>query len=316
METGVKIALPGYDARTAPDYNLSFSSNWPMEQITQTISHTVTSADISNTDPAFSSPTATITLTHNMGYYAFADVWIYKNDSNFGGVVAERLNSRQLYSIYFGKNTIKLVTATSILVIGDQYTVYDMAVGDIISVKVYSFDFTQAFSYAAILPPVGKAPYDPHIGIKIVRPGRNIDSTDLRDFIIHSKGSAPQILTVQTLENANVYYTVSGSSTKETVTYQIPNRIPARIDFLYSTSATEWSTGTGSPATQITESSTGLPYFSSVFGQYDTQAVGDVSYQMSSSGLFTSFGLYKTVEFSVIVRRDPLLYSAPTVVAL
>lgn len=315
MDTGIKIALPGYDARTAPDYNLSFSSNWPMEQITQTISHTVTSADISNTDPAFSSPTATITLTHNMGFYAFADVWIYKQDSNFGGVVAERLNSRQLYSIYFGKNTIKLVTATSILVIGDSNTIYDMAVGDVISVKVYSFDFTTAFSYAAILPPVGKAEYDPHIGIKIVRPGRNIDSVDLRDFIIHSKGSAPQILTIQTLENANVYYTVSGSSTKETVTYQIPNRIPARIDFLYSTDATSWKTGTGfsSWAGQVLESSTGLAYYASVFGQYDTQAVGDVSYQMSSSGLFTSFGLYKTVPFSVIVRRDPLLYSAPVV---
>jgi hypothetical protein len=273
-----------------------------MEQVAKTINYTVTSADVT---------AGKITLMHNLGYYAFADVWAYSQDSNFGGIVARKLNSFNPYTLYMGKQSIQLPTT----LLGGAQTLY---AGDNISVKLYSFDFTKAFGYSAITPPVGSSSYDPHVGIKIVRPGRNIDSRDLRDFVFHSKGSAPQILTVQTPENANVVYTVSGSTTKEVVTYQIPFGIPARLDFVYSTDATSWEAGTGTTswAAQVLEASTGLAYYATVYGQYDTQSVGDVSYTMTNTGLFTSFGLYKPVPFSVIVRRDPLLYSAPTVLTI
>lgn len=314
VTSGLKVALPGYDAQTAPDYDLSFSSNWPMLQVVKTFNYTVTSADVTTADPAFGStnPVAAVTLYHNLGYYAFADVWQYSIDSRFTNVVAERLNSRYVYQMYFGKNSIKIPVADLF-----DSTVL-LPVGTVLSVKVYTFNFTQAFNYAAVFPPVGPSTYDPHVGIKIVRPGRDITSRDLRNFIFHSKGSAPQILTVQTPENAKVVYSTIGNSTSEVITYQIPNGVPARIDFLFSTDATSWKAGTGSPswAAQVLETSTGLAYYTNVFGQYDTQAVGDVSYSMTNTGLFTSFGLFKPVAFSVIVRRDPLLYSAPTVITI
>jgi hypothetical protein len=288
-----------------------------MEQVAKTINYTITSADVSTIDPAFNISEAAVTLYHNLGYYAFADVWVYSQDANFGGIVAERLNSRNSYNIFFGKNTIKLPTASSPGVLGDSYTQYYLPVGTKVAVKLYTFDFTHAFSYSAITPPVGASVYDPHVGIKIVRPGRNIDSRDLRDFIIHSKGSAPQILTVQTPKNATITYT-GNTGNGAVVTYQIPFGIPARLDFLYSTDAASWEAGTGDPTwrAQVLETSTGLAYYVSVYGQYDTQAVGDVSYSMTNTGLFTSFGLYKSVGFSVIVRRDPLLYSSPTVITI
>jgi hypothetical protein len=313
----MKIALPGYDARTAPDYDLSFSSNWPMLQVAQTINYTVTTADTTTADPAFSgAPVGAVTLSHNLGFYAFADVWVYSLDSNFGTVVAVRLNSRNGYQIYFGKNTIKLPVSINYSgALGTAGTTYYLPVGTQIAVKVYTFDFTQAFSYSAILPPVGASEYDPHVGIKIVRPGRDIKSKDLRDFIFHSKGSAPQILTVQTVENATRTISGSGTYAEEVITYQIPNKIPARLDFLYSTDAISWIGGpTWGP--QVLETSTGLAYYADVYGQYDVQSYGDVSYQMTNTGLFTSFGLGQNVQFSIIVRRDPLLYSAPTVITI
>jgi hypothetical protein len=307
VTAGLKVALPGYDAQTAPDYDLSFSSNWPMLQVVKTFNYTVTSADVTTADPAFGGyDVATVTLYHNLGYYAFADVWQYSPDSRFTNVVAERLNSRYGYQMYFGKNSIKVPVATTGL--GGSVI---LPAGTVLSVKVYTFDFTQAFSYAAVLPPVGTSAYDPHVGIKIVRPGRDITSRDLRNFIFHSKGSAPQILTIQTPKNANF--------TGGIVTYQIPNGIPARVDFLNSTDTTAWSgsysdvfcAGNG-----VYESSTTLAYYTNVFGQHDRQAQGDVSYEMTNTGLLTSQGLLSTVPFSVIVRRDPLLYSAPTVITI
>lgn len=311
--TGIKIALPGYDARTAPDYDLSFSSNWPMLQVVKTFNHTVTAEEVSTYDPAFGDLNiSTVTLTHNLGYYAFADVWVYSEDSNFGGIVAERLNSRSNYTLYFGKNTIKVPLAQG------EYEIY-LPAGTAIAVKIYSFDFTQPFSYLAILPPTHPSAYDPHVGLKVVREGRNITSKDLRDFTLHSKGCAPQILTVQTPKNATVVTSKSGSQTIETVTYQIPGGIPARLDFLYSTDAKSWEEGTGSSSWNLpapVETSTALAYYATVFGQYDVQAVGDVTYTLTNTGLLTSDGLYSPVAFSIIVRRDPLLYAAPTVLTL
>jgi hypothetical protein len=313
VTSGLKVALPGYDAQTAPDYDLSFSSNWPMLQVVKTLTHTITNADINTVDAAFptydsgTSGTSTVTFYHNLGYSAFADIWQYSPDSRFTNVVAERLNSRAGYQMYFGKNSIKVP-------VGSVYESSGRAlipVGATLSLKLYTFDFTQAFSYAAVLPPVGPSTYDPHVGIKIVRPGRDIKSKDLRNFIFHSKGSAPQILTVQTPTNANF--------TSGVVTYQIPNGIPARLDFLNSTNTADWDgdyndlfcTGSG-----VLETSTDLYYYTNVFGQHELQAQGDVTYTMTSSGLFTSAGLLSTVPFSVIVRRDPLLYSAPTVITI
>lgn len=309
VKSGFKIALPGYDVQTAPDYDLSFSSNWPMLQVVKTFMYTITSANVNTPDPAFGtiSEVGSVTFYHNLGYYAFADVWQYSTDSRFTNVVAERLNSTAGYQMYFGKNSIKVPVST----ISGSGTNIILPVGTVLSIKVYTFDFTQAFSYAAVLPPVGPSTYDPHVGIKIVRPGRDIASRDLRNFIFHSKGSAPQILTVQTPSNANF--------TGGVVTYQIPNGIPARIDFLNSTDLTAWG-GSYSDifldGAGLYETSTGLAYYTNVFGQHDRQTQGDVSYSMTNTGLFTSVGLLETVPFSVIVRRDPLLYSAPTVITI
>lgn len=315
VTSGIKVALPGYDAQNAPDYDLSFSSNWPMLQVVKTFRYTVTSADTTTVDPAFfGGSTAAVTFTHNLGYYAFADVWMYAEDTNFGGVVAQRINSLYGYNLYFGKNTIKVITALG------APTPYDIIipVGATLDVKIYSFDFTQPFSYSAILPPTSASAYDPHVGIKIARPGRDIKSRDLRDFIIHSKGCAPQILTVQTPKNATVTTSTSGSTTTETVTYQIPSGIPARIDFLYSTDAKSWESGTGQSSWNeaVVETSTTLAYYASVYQEHPIQAVGDVAYTMTNTGLFTSDGLYSPVPFSVIVRRDPLLYSQATVLTV
>lgn len=305
VKTGLKVALPGYNAQTAPDYDLSFSSNWPMLQVVKTFTHTLTSEDFVTYDPVFgTNDIYTVTINHNLGYYAFADVWQYSADSRFTNLVAERINSRYGYQMYFGKNTVKIPLNAAY---GNLFTV-----GTVLSAKIYTFDFTQPFSYTAISPPVGPTIYDPHVGIKIVRPGRDINSRDLRNFIFHSKGSAPQILTVQTPKNNNSFVTTNLTSKEGYFIYQIPFGIPARIDFLYSTDTTDWN----NDISGIYESSTGLAYWKNVFGQADIQTVGDVSYTLTNSGLFTGNGLLNTVPFSVIVRRDPLLYSAPTVITI
>jgi hypothetical protein len=130
----------------------------------------------------------TAIITHNLGFIPFLQVWDYTGGINNGRVGTS-------ISILFDKTKINLTNNTGV---------------DIVcSVKCYNFDITVAKDYALPKYPVIKTSYDPSTGIKVSKYGKSIGSTDLRDFILHSRAQSPAILSVVTKIDTsfNVTYT-------------------------------------------------------------------------------------------------------------
>jgi hypothetical protein len=71
------------------------------------------------------------------------------------------------------------------------------------TVVVYNLDISKDIEYPVTSTKTYSRQYDPNYGIKVVKAGRNITSTDLRDFILHSRCQSPLVLAVKTQTTYN-----------------------------------------------------------------------------------------------------------------
>jgi len=147
---GIKIAQLGYDARTAADQNLLFSSSWPLLKIAYTDSVSV---------PANS----TYTYAHNFGFPPFHFGPTDDNNSPLT-LLQTKVDSTNLYIIN-GNATAQTARF---------YLCYNP-----LNINFQALDNQNYQLYTA-------QPYDKNYGIKIVKQNKNINSTDLRDFTVHS----------------------------------------------------------------------------------------------------------------------------------
>lgn len=174
---GIKISQPFYDATKSADANLLFSSSWPTMPIA--IEKTYTNILYSG-DTDFDG--TTITLNHNLGFVPFYSVWTT--------TFSPRLTSR------FPPGSFSpTADATNI------YTDVSNALYQI-HVTVYNISLETSVEYPFIKTSGTTAPYDNDFGIKIVKEGKDISSTDMRDFILHSRCQSPQVLTIKTEADA------------------------------------------------------------------------------------------------------------------
>lgn len=190
---GIKVSQLGYDVNTAPDYALAFNSSWPSLPIAQEFTVTLV-ATFDGTWWNFPSQT----FTHNLGIYAWANLWETNGPNPIGSIKTRRVNTN--LTLYKNK------------VVWFPYTLMSVQPPNIIlHVKVYNIDISQPVSYSYVQPPVSQSAYDPNFGIKLTKEGKSINSKDLRDFIIHSRAQSPAILTIITEKSAdssgNVSYT-------------------------------------------------------------------------------------------------------------
>ena len=169
MGAAVQIAQPGFDIRTCPDWAYLFNSDWPSLAITfeQTV------------------PTPLpVKIAHNLGYPPLVLGW-----NNFGTYSYGRCDNSffQVDStyIYFNATT----SATSI------------------TVRCYNIDVSKESSYPLPQSAAAKLPYNNQFGIKVLKPNgpRSIQSTNLNDFVIHSRGQSQAVLQVAT--QAGKYFT-------------------------------------------------------------------------------------------------------------
>lgn len=63
---------------------------------------------------------------------------------------------------------------------------------------VYRIDISTDIEYPYTATTSVNTLYDPDYGIKMVKPSGNIDSTDMRDYILHSRCGSPMVLAVKT----------------------------------------------------------------------------------------------------------------------
>ncbi len=181
-DSGIKISQIGYNAKTAPDYGLIFNSSWRSQQIVAFYSHVMTTGDIPSN--GYIIP---ITFTHGLGHVYHAESFILSGSDK--SIIAP-------FPIFIAKNSVTFDANSSNFTIEKTETV---KVGDTLIVLVYNIDIEKSSSYSFDFGEAGSASfYDRNVGIKAPSPSKSIDSSDLKDFLVHSRASTPMTMYVGT----------------------------------------------------------------------------------------------------------------------
>lgn len=174
-DVGFKISKPNYSATNASPQNLLFSSSWPSLAVAFSLA-------LPNTN-AYVNGSAGCPVPHGLNYPPLAFTW--NNASNFTGSAASPTSYAR---------TVCHVDNTYIYVSPSTTPIFIVA---------YAIDLRKDIDYTTYPGSNMTAPYDPNYGIKLVKPGKNINSKNMRDFILHSRCQSPLIQAVKTEATAN-----------------------------------------------------------------------------------------------------------------
>jgi hypothetical protein len=166
---GMKVSQEGYDVKTCADYQLLFSSAWPLFKIAAQGSFTIGDTTLDTT-----------IATHNLGYVPF--FIILKNSSN--RISLDNNN----YFVAMNGTDLKWQGATRSAFSGNYseatYSGY---------YYIFRYNIQTAFT-APILSSTSASPgASGNYGIKVTKAGASIVSTDYRDYVIHSATRSPMI---------------------------------------------------------------------------------------------------------------------------
>jgi hypothetical protein len=169
---GLKISQPFYDATKAADSNLIFNSSWPTLPIAAEATF-VSSAYGGTYDFSISS----LSWTHGLGFSPLVVAW------------ATRVSDGNTIRYFITSDTTK------------AYLNPNTGLKSI-HVVCYNIDITVAKDYPYLKTSGSTALYDNDYGIKIAKEGADITSTDMRDFILHSRCQSPQVLAIVNQDTA------------------------------------------------------------------------------------------------------------------
>lgn len=192
----IKLAQPGYDARTASDENLIFNSNWPLLKIYQQGKVTITGAEFDKTH---------LLAKHDLPFNPF---FIYTSNGNWNDLITnlgpnkERAEFQGVAVQYIGINQEGLWYVNAL----------DTPQGITGSVEIYYYIF--AFSLGVtggnpyIAPSVKVGSQSAAAGggktvFKLAKEGKDTSSRNLEDYVVHSDARSPllhskyYVLTVQ-----------------------------------------------------------------------------------------------------------------------
>lgn len=163
---GVKLSRPGNDVLTAADAQLGFSSSWPTLKIEYQGSFNV------NVN------TNTTLYTHNLGYVPMFLAFKVSGGTSTSYNISGRVKA--------SATDIKFFTFGAV---GTE-TYY---------IIVFRLPILQSFTASIVDRPLEQlSDYDNNYGIKVALDGANTTSTDLRDYVIHSRALTPNIHMVST----------------------------------------------------------------------------------------------------------------------
>lgn len=171
---GFKLSKPGYDANRTSGQNMVFDSSWPSLPIafdTGLIDNTVTST------------ANRATIAHNLQVPPLVFGWAYFADpSGVGNVTQRFICAADKTNIYLNGNTNSKppLIATKI------------------RLKAFQLDLSKDIDYALAPGDTLPTAYDPNFGVKVVKPNKDVNSKDMRDFAVHSRCQSPLILAVKT----------------------------------------------------------------------------------------------------------------------
>lgn len=266
---GFKISKPGYDANRAAGSNFVFDSSWPSLPI---------AFETTITNPITSGP-STATIAHNLGYPPFVMGWAYYTDPA-GVTVCRRFmpyaNNQNIY--LSGDATVAIpFNATKL------------------KLRAFQLDLSRDIDYLLAPGDTFNLPYDPNYGVKVVKPNKDINSKDMRDFAVHSRCQSPLILAVKTQDTAPAV-------NNGVVQYTNKGKNPV------------WVYGFIKAGNGL-HTSLNVPVNTYIFAPYYSQAYprtftdGFTSYlQWVNSGTFSDNGA------TIVILRDPMFSATPVAV--
>jgi hypothetical protein len=178
-DAGIRVARPGWNATTAPDWALVYSSQWPSLTIafetTVTISSSLTY------------------VKHNLGFKPLLMAWLTYNGTGYGRA-----------------QTDLEVTDTEVT------NLPGAPVGGLLRIVCFNIDISKDANYPLLQSASAKFPADLTTGIKFVKGSRSINSPNLNDFILNSQAQSPAVLDVctekgQYFNNGKIIYPLQTS---------------------------------------------------------------------------------------------------------
>jgi hypothetical protein len=166
---GIKIARAGFNANTCADYDLLFNSAWPSLPIAfSTLQTTTVAAGTTSLPP----------IPHGLNYIPMVMGWIIQGSKQIGRIFPD-VDKTNIYLTY--NNPFSYFNT------GDTIKFY---------LVCYAVDISRSASYEYLPPSAVQQPYDKKFGIKVAKLGKSASSTDLRNFILHSRAQSPAILQI------------------------------------------------------------------------------------------------------------------------
>lgn len=180
-DVGLKISKPGFDARRSSGQNMLYNSSWPTLAVAYetTIPNPITSGLSSGS------------VDHNLNFPPFTFIWAIGPDpSGLTGAVC----TRRIPVVGSVDSTKVYLSPSGMSGIEDDF----MFTATHLNIKCFQLDLSKDVDYLLAPGETFKTPYDNSFGIKVVKPRKNIDSKDLRDFVIHSRCQGALVLAVKT----------------------------------------------------------------------------------------------------------------------
>lgn len=168
---GIKLSLPGSEVETAADTQLLFNSSWPSLKIFKNI-------EVTQTIPALPT-TNTLLYNHGLNFVPAVIPYGGAGGSTSSGGVAEI--SRQ--NVGADTNNLYLLKGGN-----------SQPINLDIRLSILYLDITVPFTAPVIdTGPSAAARPSPDFGFKISKDGKDVSSTDLRDFILHTSARSPMV---------------------------------------------------------------------------------------------------------------------------
>lgn len=161
---GIRVTQIGVSDIYAADYQYVFNSDWPSLAIAFEANLSVSAGSIGE-------------VAHGLKFYPLTMAWFMVNGVSVGRFYGDTLFDKE--NVYID-NTLNSSDVVA-------------------SIKCYNLDISVPVDYTLPKFPLVSRPYDPTTGIKVTKHGKAMSSTDLRDYILHSRAQSPAVLSINTV---------------------------------------------------------------------------------------------------------------------
>jgi hypothetical protein len=185
---GIKASQKGYDVKTCADYELLFSAGWPLLKIEKQGSFTV------------NDKTANVQITtHDLGYAPM--FMIFSPEGVNGASTQSRFQTLPV-----------MASATDLKWFGAYWS--EPAGSVTLYYYIFRYPLTTNFTANTLHDEATSKVLVDDYGVKISKSGSDVDSTDMRDFVIHSSCRSLQV-------HKSFYKAETAGSWSETITHDL-----------------------------------------------------------------------------------------------